>query len=256
MFFAVFVVVDLATAENVGEGIGVEVEAVVLRGAVFDGQFEGVQRDAGIAIGMMGDGGQRRFVGGDMQGRKGLRMVQRAIEQLHDFGIRQGFEDEDAAAREQRAVDFKGGVFRGRANQDDAAFFDVGQEGVLLGFVEAVDFVDEDDGFFAALPLAFGVFHDFFNVFDAAHDCAEGDEARAGLVGDDLRQGSFAHAGRPPEDHGAQFVVRNHVLQDFAFAQQLPLPDKVVEGARAQAGGQRLVFFVSRGEKGGLFHWF
>ena len=52
----------------------------------------------------------------------------------------------DAGAREQRRDHLEGRVLRGGADQDDVALLDVGQKGVLLGFVEAVDLVDEQDG--------------------------------------------------------------------------------------------------------------
>ena len=37
--------------------------------------------------------------------------------------------------------------------KSDVAGFDVRQEGVLLGFVEAMNFVDEDDGALAATAI-------------------------------------------------------------------------------------------------------
>ena len=49
----------------------------------------------------------------------------------------------DLGAREQRRDHFERRIFRGRADQDDVAALDVGQKGVLLGFVEAVNFIDE-----------------------------------------------------------------------------------------------------------------
>src|SRR5260370_42228386 len=52
----------------------------------------------------------------------------------------------DAATREQRGVDFEGRILCGCADQANAAFLDVREEGILLRFVEAVNFVDEDDG--------------------------------------------------------------------------------------------------------------
>ena len=70
------------------------------------------------------------------------------------FGQR--FELEDAAAADQRPVDAEIGVFGGRANQDDGAVFHPGQKGVLLGLVEAVYLVDEEDGSGRTCPAAAG----------------------------------------------------------------------------------------------------
>jgi hypothetical protein len=88
----------------------------------------------------------------------------------------------DAAAGEQRGVDFEGGVFGGGADEADAAALDVGQEGVLLGLVEAMDLVDEEDGARAVGGGLFGVDHDLLDLLDAGEDGGELDEAGVGEV--------------------------------------------------------------------------
>ena len=50
----------------------------------------------------------------------------------------------DFGAREQRRDHFERRILGGRADQDDVAALDIGQKRVLLGFVEAVNFVDEE----------------------------------------------------------------------------------------------------------------
>ncbi len=52
----------------------------------------------------------------------------------------------DAAAGEQRGDDLEGRIFGGRADEADGAALDVGEEGVLLGLVEAMNFIDEESG--------------------------------------------------------------------------------------------------------------
>ena len=59
--------------------------------------------------------------------------------------VGQGVQHKHLAAGQQRAVDLKGGVLRGGADQNDAALFHKGQKGVLLGLVEAVNLVHKDD---------------------------------------------------------------------------------------------------------------
>ena len=73
----------------------------------------------------------------------------------------------DTAAGEQRRDDLEGRILRGRADQSDGAVLDVGQEGVLLGFVEAVDLIDEEDGAGAEAGGLFGVDHDLLDLLDA-----------------------------------------------------------------------------------------
>ena len=77
------------------------------------------------------------------------------------------------------------------------------QERVLLRFVEAMDFVDEDDGARAVLLGPFRVGHDLLDFLDPSEHGGKFDELRLGHVRDDLRQRRLARARRPPENHGA-----------------------------------------------------
>ena len=86
----------------------------------------------------------------------------------------------------------------------------------MLGFVEAVNFVDEDDGAGTVLASAFGVGHDLLDFFDAGEDGGEFDEVRLGHVRDDLRQRSLAGAGRAPEDERTGIVALDLSAQRFA----------------------------------------
>ncbi len=91
------------------------------------------------------------------------------------FGERD--EGVDAAAGEERGVDLEGGILRGGADQADGAALDVGEEGVLLGLVEAVNLVDEEDGAGAEVGGLFRLDHDLLDLLDAAEHGGELDEA-------------------------------------------------------------------------------
>src|SRR5690606_14905756 len=99
----------------------------------------------------------------------------------------QWFELKDAAAADQRLVDFKIGVLGGRADKDDGAVFHPGQQRVLLRLVKAVDFVHKEDG---ALPVEFGAIlrlgDGLADLLDAGQHGVERDEVGARRVGDDL----------------------------------------------------------------------
>ena len=136
--------------------------------------------------------------------------------------------------------DFEGGIFSGGADEEDVPGFDVREEGVLLGFVEAMDFVNEDDGALAGAGFAFGVGHDFFNFFDAGGDGAEGDEFAFGEARDEAGEGGFAAAGRSPEKHGGEIIGFDLHAEGFAGAEEFFLADEFIEGARTHAFGERL----------------
>ena len=86
----------------------------------------------------------------------------------------------DAAAGEQRGDDLERRVLGGGADQADGAALDVGQKGVLLRLVEAMDLVDEEDGARAELRGLFGIDHDLLDLLDAGEDGGELDEGGLG----------------------------------------------------------------------------
>jgi hypothetical protein len=127
--------------------------------------------------------------------------------------------------------------------------FHMRQEGVLLALVEAVHLVDKDDG----APPACGrcafqrgalrhLLHRLADVLDAAQHRRHGDELRVKRVGHQPRHGGLAHTGRPPQDAANVRLARlERHAQRLALAQQVLLADHLVQGARAQALGQRRV---------------
>ena len=150
-----------------------------------------------------------------------------------------GLQHVNAAARKQRAVDLERRILGGGADQADVAFFHVGQKGILLRFVEAVNLVDEDDGARAVLAGAFGVGHDLLDFLDPGEHGGELDELRLGHAGDDLRQRGLAGARRSPEDERTGVVALDLRAQGLAGTDQLFLPGKFFERARTHAVRQR-----------------
>src|ERR1700691_2648623 len=85
-----------------------------------------------------------------------------AAQKNHNLVFGQWLQHIHPAAREQRGVDFKRWIFGGCTDQANAAFFYVRKESILLRFVEAVNFVHEDDGARAIVAAAIGIAHDLF----------------------------------------------------------------------------------------------
>src|SRR6185437_10636629 len=135
--------------------------------------------------------------------------------------------------------DFEGWILRGGADQADIAFFHVGKEGILLGFVEAVDFINKDDGSSAILAGAFGVSHDLLDFFNACQYGGKLNEVSLGHPRNDLRQSGLARPGRPPEDQRTNIVALNLRAQGLAGRYQLFLAHELVERSRTHAVGER-----------------
>ena len=67
---------------------------------------------------------------------------------------RKAVEHEHLGARQQRGVEFEGRVLGGRADERYGAVFHHRQETVLLGAIEAMDFVDEQQRPLPGVPAA------------------------------------------------------------------------------------------------------
>src|SRR5512147_3137082 len=102
---------------------------------------------ASVAAGIGGDAGESGIVGAEFEPAEAAVFVgEGAAKKLHDLFFGKLIECVDTAAREKCGDDFEGRVLSGRADEADVASFDVGKKGILLSLVEAMNFVDEDDG--------------------------------------------------------------------------------------------------------------
>jgi hypothetical protein len=109
----------------------------------------------------------------------------------------------------------------------------------LLGFIEAVDFVDKEDSMLLAeLAQLLCLVYYPAQVRDSSGDGAEGDKPRVRLAGNNLCQRGFAAAGWPPEDHGWNAITFDAAAQEPARFYQVLLPHDLIEGAGAHARGQ------------------
>jgi len=161
-------------------------------------------------------------------------------------------EHEHAAARQQRAGELEARVLRGRADQGDDPVLDPREEGVLLGSVEAVDLVTEEDRAppFVLEPL----FRRLDDLADPRHAFGDGGkrlEVAVGVVGDDARQRGLAGPRRAPEDARGHVAAADQLAERLAGAEQLLLAEELVQVPRTHAGRERL---GRAGEEGRLRH--
>ena len=77
---------------------------------------------------------------------------ERPADDLQNVLFRQRLQLEDAGTGQQGTVDLEIGIFRCRADQRDDPLFYIRQQVILLGLVEPVDFINEQDS-----PSVFGL---------------------------------------------------------------------------------------------------
>ena len=160
---------------------------------------------------------------------------------------RQGIEDHDLAAGEQRAVQLEGRVLGRGADQDDVAGFDVRQEDVLLRAVEAVDLVEEEDRALARARLRrLRAPSSTSRISLTPVATAEYDRnVEARLRRDEPRQRRLADARRPPEDERRDAVLGDRAPQE---AVRPPRPPRAPRPRRATAAASGRPAGVSGGE--------
>src|SRR5438067_6475924 len=127
----------------------------------------------------------------------------------------------------------------GCADQADVALFDVGKKGVLLGFVEAMNFIDKYDRSSAKVAGFGGVGHDLLDLFDSAQNGGEFDEISFRDSGDDLRKSCLSHSGRTPEDDGTRIVSLDLQTERLARREQMLLSYDFIESSGTHALGER-----------------
>ncbi len=129
----------------------------------------------------------------------------------------------------------------------------------MLGFVKAMDFVDEQNCRQAGVFLAIGGGgEDAAHVGDVGFDAAKALEFAAGLVGNDLREGRFAGAGWAVENEGLDAVGFDGAAEQLAGSEDVFLAGEFVEIARAHARGERFLgndVILRRGVGRRFFAW-
>src|SRR5829696_5344729 len=163
-----------------------------------------------------------------------------------------------ARPRQKRGVEFERRIFRGGADQHHGAVFHHGQKRILLGAVEAVHLVDEQQRALAHLAPGARRVEYLLEVGDAGKHRGNLLEMQLGGVGQQPRHGGLAGAGRSPEHQRAERARRQHARQRAVGTEDVILADDVGQRARAQPIGQRtrrVLLHPRRGEEIGRLAW-
>ncbi|WP_433918691.1 hypothetical protein OIE50_18355 [Streptomyces canus] len=120
----------------------------------------------------------------------------------------------------------------------DRAVLDVGQEAVLLGAVEAVDLVDEQQGALADAASAACGGEDLAQVGHAGEGGGHRFEGQVAGVGEEPGEVVFPTPGGPPQDGGAEALLGDHAAQRGVRGQEVVLPDDIFQLGGAQAVGE------------------
>ena len=113
------------------------------------------------------------------------------------------------------------------------------EQRVLLGLVEAVDLVEEEDRALPALAEpVLGPLDDLAHVLHAGVDRAHRLEGLVGRARDEPGDRGLAGPGRAPEDHRRQPVPLDERPERATRGEQVALADHLVEGPGSEPGRQ------------------
>ena len=114
-----------------------------------------------------------------------------------------------------------------------------GRNPSLLGAVEAVDLVDEEDGSLPAGAAPACLVEHPLEVGDAGKDRRQGLEMMRRRVGQQARDRRLSAARRPPENHRGEPGLAHHAPDRPVRTEQVILAQHVLEPRRTQPIGER-----------------
>ena len=132
------------------------------------------------------------------------------------------------------------GIFRGGGNQGDLAVFNVLKQGLLLLFIEGLNFIQVQQhpvGCQKGVQLG----HNFLNVRRGGSGGVELVQGAVGLLCDDVGHGSFSRAAGAVEDHVGNIPGINEPPQHGVRPQDMLLTVDLVQCGGPQKIGQRLI---------------
>jgi hypothetical protein len=173
------------------------------------------------------------------RGRGGAQQLLGAGDQRRQPVVVQASEHQDLGAGQQGGVQLEAGVLGGRTDQHDRPVLHVREERVLLGAVEAVDLVDEQQRALPDLtPPLRGEEH-LAQVGNPGERRGQRLEHQVGPLGREPRDRRLAAAGRSPQHHRGQPVRGEHPPDRGVVGEQVVLPHDVREGPGAQPVRER-----------------
>src|SRR5215475_5510131 len=114
------------------------------------------------------------------------------------------------------------------------------QEGILLGFIKTMYFIDKEDGplLHDLLALA-GIGNGLTDICNAGEDGIDGDKMAARGIGNDHRQGCLPRSRWPIENERRELIRFNRPTQESTRPEDVCLANKLPQRARSHTGRQR-----------------
>ena len=162
----------------------------------------------------------------------------RTFDECGQSPLVEAFEDEHLTARQQRRIEFEARILRRRADEHDRSVLHVGQEGVLLSTVEAVDLINEQHRALSDLAPFGSRLEDLAKFSDARESGRQRLERQPGLIRQQTRDCGLPTARRPPQHHRDQSTFVDHPSDRCVRTEQVLLAHHIFESLRTQTVGE------------------
>ena len=202
-------------------------------------QLQGIHRLAHVAAAAGGDLGGAAFFQGNGNALFLPQQLCGSVNGAFHLGRRHALELKDRRAAEDRVVNIEIRILGGGGDQGDAAVFNVFKEHLLLLFIEILDLVQiEQDAVHAGKGVQLG--DDRLDISGRSGGAVEFFKRFIRFVCDIGRQRGLADAGRTVENQIRHDAALDYLAQGLAGAEQVLLPDDIVERRRTETVSQRL----------------
>ena len=167
-------------------------------------------------------------------------------QELFERRFIEGPECQDTRARQKRRIQFETRIFRRRTDQSDRAVLDNRQETILLGAVETVNLVDEQQGPLPDRTSLARLFEDFLEIGNAGMDRRDLHQCELRLAGQEPRHVVLPVPGGPqkirlPIDRACRRRVKAP-----SGPEEMILPGDIAERLRPQPIGERMRHISSK----------
>jgi hypothetical protein len=197
--------------------------------------FQHVEEIAAIAIRHADHGVPRGCV---RRQRPPLEDFRSPDQRLHRLGV-EPVQHQNLRAGEKRPIQLEARIFRRGADENDRSVLHIGKKGILLGLVEAVDLVHEQERAAPLLPPDPRLLEHFLEVGHTGENGGDLLEGQSRLARKQPGDRRLARAGRPPQDDGRYAARGQHPRDHAVGAHEVVLSHDVGQLLRAQPVRQR-----------------
>ena len=173
-----------------------------------------------------------------------------SVQQFEKILFGERFKLENLTPRNEGTVDVEIGIVSRRSDESHGASFDMGEEDILLRFVESMNFINKEgrDLVAGSLELA-GAFDGLADLGNVTLDAGKIDKPGFGSLRNQFGETGLPDSGRAVKDKRGESIGLNCTTEEFALSEDVFLTNVFAEvtGPHARSEGHRRIDLVRTG---------